>query len=785
VGSLARAYLALTWLAGTGLVFHAVWNVDPAVPARQYVEFALLFTGAVAGAPLKVRLPGVFGTLSINFIFVLLAIMDLGAGPAVVTAACATALQCLVGTNRKPRADQVAFSVAAVTIAAWLGAVVFENPLLRRLDSSTPVMLFWTVGVYFLVNTLLVAGAIALTTQKTWLRTWHQNFFWTAPQFMAGALLAWLIQLANSRFGWQYLVLVVPALYMIYHSYSIYMGQLAREMKQVDDAMRLQKRTIEALALAIEASDDTTLSHLRRMQIFSSGVARELGLSGEEIQAIEAAALLHDVGKLAVPDYIMNKPGRLTKEEYERLKVHPEVGAEILEAVDFPYPVVPIVRAHHERWDGSGYPDGLKGHEIPVGARILAVVDTLDALSSDRRYRKAIPIQDALRVVIEEKGKTFDPQVVEALERSFEKLEADAATALARDGRLAGAGAARTAGRFVHSIANARQEFQRLHEMTHDLGSSLSMEDTFALLTTRLMSLVRHDALAIFTLEENFLFCRHAVGIHAADLRRLRLAAGEGLSGLAVSRRSPLVNGDAAREFAAAGLLPEGGLELRSALAVPLEVSGKVTGTLTLYRLADAAFTHDDLRLILAIAAKTALTIENALHFQRTEKSAGTDQLTGLPNSAALFEHLEEALRQLLHTPGSLGVTVMDLDGFKHVNDRFGHLAGNRVLQLVSEGFRANCRGSDYVARMGGDEFVVVLPNITPEAMAERILEFTYAVEAAGEQVCGERLVSLSAGAARFPEDGTTVEALLESADKRMFAVKQQHHEENPALSRS
>jgi len=769
---------------GAGLLTHALWTADRAGAGARLLEFGLLLAGATLGAPLKVRLPGVFGTLSINFIFVLLAIMDLGAAAAVMIAGVATAVQCVVGTRKRPHAGQVGFSVAAVVIAAWLGAAVYENAWLRSWDGSTPVMLFWTVAVYFLANTLLVAGAVALTGGQPWLRTWHQNFFWTGPQFVAGALLAWMLQVTNTRFGWQYLVLVVPALYLVYHSYSIYMGQLRREMKQVDEAMRLQKRTIEALALAIEASDDTTLSHLRRMQTFSAGIARELGLGAEETQAIEAAALLHDVGKLAVPDYIMNKPGRLTKEEYERLKVHPEVGAEILEAVEFPYAVAPIVRAHHERWDGSGYPHGLRGEAIPLGARILAVVDTLDALSSDRRYRKAIPVADALRVVIAEKGKTFDPVVVEALERTFDRLESEAAAALARDGRLAAAGAARTGGQFVRSIANARQEFQRLHEMTHDLGTSLSMEDTFALLTTRLLSLVPHDALAIFRVDNGAVICEHAVGRQAADLRRLQLALGAGLSGAAAAHRRPLVNGDAVREFAAGGVMPENGVQLKSALAVPLEVNGGVLGALTLYRAEEGAFSHDDLRLLLAIAGKTALTIENALNFQRAEKSAGTDNLTGLPNSAALFEQLEQELQHMRKRPGRLGVVVIDLDGFKQVNDRFGHLAGNRVLQLAADGFRANCRGSDFVARMGGDEFVVVLPNIKPEAMAERILEFKYAVETAGEQVCGERVVSLSAGTAQFPEDGETVETLLEAADQRMFAEKEKHHQANPGLRR-
>src|ERR1035437_8666909 len=141
------------------------------------------------------------------------------------------------------------------------------------------------------------------------------------------------------------------------------------------------------------------------------------------MDALRAAALLHDIGKLAVPDHIINKPGRLTPEEFEKMKIHPIVGADILERVAFPYPVAPSVRAHHEKWNGKGYPDGLKGEEIPIGARILATVDCLDALSSDRQYRKALPLVEAMKEVAAESGVSFDSIIVEILQRRYLELE--------------------------------------------------------------------------------------------------------------------------------------------------------------------------------------------------------------------------------------------------------------------------------------------------------------------------------------------------------------------------
>ena len=209
----------------------------------------------------------------------------------------------------------------------------------------------------------------------------------------------------------------------MYRSYRLYLGKLETEKRHAEKLSSLHLRTIEALALAIEAKDETTGEHLQRVRVYAMELAKELGLSEDETEALRAASVLHDIGKLAVPEHIISKPGKLTPEEFEKMKIHPIVGAEILEQVDFPYPVVPIVRAHHEKWDGSGYPNGLAGEAIPIGARILAAVDCLDALASDRQYRKALPLDDAMAKVVSEAGTSFDPKVVAILQRRYVELE--------------------------------------------------------------------------------------------------------------------------------------------------------------------------------------------------------------------------------------------------------------------------------------------------------------------------------------------------------------------------
>jgi len=517
-------------------------------------------------------------------------------------------------------------------------------------------------------------------------------------------------------------------------------------------------------------------------------------MEGAELEALHAAALLHDIGKLAVPEHIISKPGRLTPEEFEKMKIHTLVGAEILERVRFPYPVVPIVRAHHEKWDGTGYPMGLKATEIPLGARILSAVDYLDALASDRQYRRALPLQEVMQQLSAESGKAFDPKVVQVLEKRYRHLENlalarstnDVNSPLSTEIRIE-RGPAPDAGfekvaqdstgqetTFLSSIAAARQEAQSLFELSQDLGASLSLGETLSVFSVKLKPMVPYDAIAIYILRADELVPEYVNGDNYRLFSSLRIPLGQGLSGWVAQNRKPIVNGNPSVE---PGYLndPTKFSTLSSALAVPLEGVAGIIGVLALYRGERDAFTTDHLRILLAVSSKMALSIENALKYQQAESSATTDYLTGLPNARSLFLELDRELARCKRDQSSLIVMVSDLDGFKQVNDRFGHLEGNRVLRLYAQALKESCREYDYVARMGGDEFVVVAPGLAADAAAKKAEQMRALAKQAGFEICAEDILSLSVGQAVYPDDGTDAEQLLAQADRRMYIEKQKH----------
>jgi putative nucleotidyltransferase with HDIG domain len=577
------------------------WRVD------DVIGFAVYFFLTVLAAGWKLRLPSVNGTISVGFFFVLIGIVSLSLPQVLVTGCVAVAAQCLWHPKTRLRPIQLLFNVANTSIAITSSYRLFNSSLLRSLPLEWPVVLAVLACSYFLCSTLPVAAAIALTEAKSIRQVWYQSYLWVFPYYLAGAATAGLVEIARHYLGWQSSMLVMPAMYLVYRSYRLYLGRIESEALHAQETAALHLRTIESLALAIEAKDHTTHEHLQRVQIYAIEIGKELRLSETELQALRTASILHDIGKIAVPEQILCKPGKLTPEEFQKIKIHPVVGAEILARVQFPYPVVPIVRSHHEKWDGSGYPDGLKGEDIPIGARILSVVDCLDALASDRQYRRALPLDKAMEMVAEQAHKAFDPKVVGILQNRYTELErlargsAAEALSLSTDIEII-RGAAPDAGfeKAKDSVAAADTQgradalLARLQSVERR-GRELSPAEVLALTAGYVREVVPYDCIVFYSRSNALLILQFASGIHSNRLSSVTIPMGQGMSGWVAANAKPILNGNPSVDCADLDsdvFQPK----LKSALAIPLGSDQDVTGVLALLREGADAFSQTELQ---------------------------------------------------------------------------------------------------------------------------------------------------------------------------------------------
>jgi putative nucleotidyltransferase with HDIG domain len=625
-------YIGLVIAAGAASVGHGLWTWTSTDLAR-YLSYSII---ALVASGMKVSLPSVPGTMSMNFVFVLIGIAQFSLGETLVTGCLGTLVQSLLYAKIRPKSIQLAFNFASVAISIQAAYFIHRLP---NLQSG-----LLTAATFFLTNTLFVSAVIALTEGKNLWTVWR-DYFWSFPNYLVGAAAAWVVEVSGRVIGWQPSFLLMPIFYVLYRSHRVYVDRLEEarahaehQRAHAEEVAALHRRTIETLALAIEAKDQTTHDHLERVETYAVEVGKELGLSETELEALRAAALLHDIGKLAVPEYIISKPGKLTPEEFEKMKTHTVVGAEIVERIRFPYSVAPLVRGHHERWNGTGYPDGLAGERIPIGARILAAVDCLDALASDRQYRRALPLDEAVAIVVSEAGKSFDARVVEILARRADELQG----MVARGRRIERLGtnlrvergdapatgfekaAAETtyaeSGRpdrdllsLHHSIAEVGKRSEMLVQLIHTIALCSERDEIFEAMRSALGEVVAYDVVAVYLRHGASLTPEWVKGDDFRLFASLEIPVGGGLSGWVAENGKTIFNGNPSVE---PGYLndPSKFSILRSALAVPLISTSGINGVLSVYRKERDAFTKGDLAALSSVGSALAGALERTSH---------------------------------------------------------------------------------------------------------------------------------------------------------------------------
>jgi diguanylate cyclase (GGDEF)-like protein/putative nucleotidyltransferase with HDIG domain len=566
--------------------------------------------------------------------------------------------------------------------------------------------------------------------------------------------------------------LVLLAASMVICAYIPALGRKAlREENQLAERRRLQLEesylsTIEALAAALDAKDRHTEAHSRETAALARAVGRRLGLDAETLRFLEYGALLHDIGKIGVPGYILNKPGPLDDEEAAIMREHPVVGERIVASVPFLVRIRPVVRAEHERWDGGGYPDGLRGEQIPIEARIIHACDAFQAMSSDRPYRRARPRHWILREIRSQAGLQFDPKVAEALLHVIES------------GEVAVTGTAESALHEDHKLPFAHSWTQHL-DAIQQLGAQLAMVvsvpkicETIGLAITTLLP---YDQCRIYLLEEDGQTLRP---VYFSDTKRgeyegvtaetLALQVGQGITGWVAETKQGALVGDTEHHPKAVHI-PGTTESDESMLAVPVIFEDRLIGVIVNVKVGLHQYTGDHLRLLTILANQAAVSIFTARLIERLAATARTDPLTGLANRRAFEQALQQRLGADLPEP--FAVLMLDVDGLKQVNDAHGHAAGDAVLKRVATVLRSNLRPADLVTRWGGDEFVLLMPG-TDQVGAVSLARRIGGTLLSPDDTLGA--ISVSIGTAAYPADGSSADSLLAAADRSMYVDKRQ-----------
>jgi diguanylate cyclase (GGDEF)-like protein/putative nucleotidyltransferase with HDIG domain len=781
-----RLYVAAVATAGTGVVLHSLYLMMQQ-PVR--VQWFVLAGLTLLSGSFTVRIPTVPARLSVSETFVFAAVLLFGPAAATVIVVLDSLIISYWRRKRTKSAAHVFFNMAAPAVAIWAAAHAFYwmagvRPLSEepRPILSLALPLLALAILYFVLNSWLIAWAVAFEKRLSAFKIWRESFLWLSLNYFSGASAAALLlpylQSDDSEFV-RVIVVLLPLLLVSYLTFKTALGRVDDANRHLGELNRLYLSTIETLAMAIDAKDQITHGHIRRVQQYAVGLAKKLGMQdAAQISAIEAASLLHDMGKLAVPEYILNKPGPLTPAEFEKMKLHASVGADILSAIDFPYPVVPIVRHHHENWDGSGYPQGLKGSEIPIGARILSVVDCFDALTSDRPYRPRLSDSEAIRVLLERRGTMYDPLIVDTFIQVHSEISPQhvASSDLAKDGLSAitrgsiTETAMPTSGARLDDITASTEEMLVLYDLARGLTGQVELADAADVISKHLRRIVPASTVVfyLYDSDRDELVAAHAFGDNTAHFSDLRIPRGQRLTGWVAANRQTILNSDPTLDLGevARVLRPP----LRSCLSTPLQLEKALVGVLTVYSTHRDAFTEDHRRIVEVIARQVSKTVKHGIDVERYRIATFRDRLTGLPN----LQHLERfiASETALGIGGTpLSIIFIDIQSLRSTGGRLvrgasGPAAADQILANAADAIRRALRGADVLFRYGDHEFVVLLTQTTRET-AQAVMKRIEARLHESDRLGTDEAAGAIMGVASLPDDGTTLAELVQAARRR------------------
>ena len=592
-----QLYVAIVAAAGLLVVGHCI-TVLLAKPIGS--EWVILAGLTLLSGSLTVRVPSFQARISVSETFVFTSVLLFGECAGTLTVAIDVLVAAITSQRRTLQPIRVLFNISAASLSLWVASSLFYwaadiRPL--SIEATRVPELVWPLvlltSVHFILNSALVTTAMAMERNESALQIWLRISPWLSINYFGGASVAALLVSYTRTVDVFALSIIVPLLVISYLTYKTALGRVADAVTHLEEIRKLYLSTIETLATAIDAKDQVTHGHIRRVQRFALGLADKAGVTDQiQLQALEAAALLHDMGKIAVPEHILNKPSKLTAGEFEKMKLHASVGADILSSISFPYPVVPIVRHHHENWDGTGYPDGLRGTEIPLGARILAVVDCFDALTSDRPYRTRLSDSDAIAILMERRGIMYDPLIVDTFVAVKDELAEVATPSREAPTNVEGLYRSMPASTSDSHIVKSSSSIANHLDLRHGVRTVLNALTT-QLAPTLALVYVKDRSLDTLTVVD-------AVGMGAEELIGTSLPLGTRVSGWVAANARAIINTDARLEFTGLNVLDSDNL----CVVLPIRVNAEIVGTLLVTRPAQIPFEADEVKFLETVCLK-------------------------------------------------------------------------------------------------------------------------------------------------------------------------------------
>jgi diguanylate cyclase (GGDEF)-like protein/putative nucleotidyltransferase with HDIG domain len=765
-----KIFISFLTIAAFPLMVWAVRDVLIGGYNSGWIVLAVLTLLTVIGFQ---YLPSANATVSIGDAYIMAIAMIFGTAPCIIATFCHTILICF---TKKPRIPvyRIAFNTSSEICGAWIYSSIFHSMYRDNsqiVDIFLPAVLLITA--YFLINSLLTSIAISWSIGENVARFWAKNCMPLAIDFSVSAVAATIIATV-----WKenpYIMLAaIPVMGVIWGWYKVNKARAEELEKHLNEQEQLYLRTVESLALAVDAKDQTTYGHIRRVRVYATRMAHLCGITDpDELKAIETGSLLHDIGKLAIDDYILNKPGKLTRQEFEKIKMHAAAGDEILKQIRFPFPVSKYVRYHHERYDGKGYPDGLKGEGIPLGARILAISDAFDAIRFSRPYKLPISTREAVEILQDQSGTAYDPDLIKIFTNHVGELEREAEIASVNIDELS----------FRKYFENVDRELQsadvtsRSPSPSQDIPTEIlqvaefcstaigyfDLQDFLPILARRIERLIPFSTCAFFLVDDKGgVSAVYTCGTFSDKLRGHRIVMGKGISGYVTAHRRPMVNTDPLLDFH--GL--EGDFSsFTDTLAVPIIFNDEALGTISLYAQKPVSYKQEDLGVLQTLANSLAPMVSEAINRGNEKPEDSVDPTTQIHRISYLTAIGPQLISVAARNQSPICLIYLEIRNLYQIMRIYGGNIGNAVLKRIALCIKTELRETDVLVRYGHQGFVALLPGVRIEHARRCVLRLKQQIRNEVSCVGGQNFsIDCSAGISAYPKDGSAIFALLQSA---------------------